>query len=492
MHARLLALLALGSLGCAAVPSVAAPPARPMAAAASAAPAKPSVEDVRVTLEPDGAAGVLRVEIATARPAGRWTLPSGASEVTETREALRYTVTPQPAGACPFVVTPDEAFFCGDAVLAMPAVDSPHQIELRLQADGELHARASSSLGDGGVVRARFAELGRAAYVFGAVHHAAFDAHEGRDRAAWLGYFSFDPRWVAAEAAGVRSGIDRWLGVQRPAGDPAAALLLVSTGDTTGDVHITPRLRGALVAAGPSAVWSVRPRLELARLFVQRTLGGAVTLDAPGAASWFDHGVAHGVALAVLRDLGVVTRAEAVAEMNTWLAEEVLSPHAGTPVAALADGDEEARRLLAARGALLAVSLGDALQGRVRAIVAGRRATFFDSETERAAFESGAPVAIGVDPCLRVAQRTVHAFSLGFARVGDAIATVEPAAARAGLRVGDVVDSLEYADERSDVPVRLRVTRDGESLDLEYLPRGAAHRARALVIASREGACGYD
>jgi predicted metalloprotease with PDZ domain len=118
----------------------------------------------------------------------------------------------------------------------------------------------------------------------------------------------------------------------------------------------------------------------------------------------------------------------------------------------------------------------------------------------RAAFESGAPIPLRageLDPCVRLVPRQVHAFTLGFALARADAATIEAVdaagpAQRAGLRVGDVVEALEYAADRSDVPVRLRVSRDGQAIELEYLPRGEARRARALALAPRRGACALD
>src|SRR5262249_14978381 len=46
--------------------------------------------------------------------------------------------------------------------------------------------------------------LRRGAFLAGPGGRAEFDAPEGHDEAAWLGYTAFDPRAVAAEVAGFR------------------------------------------------------------------------------------------------------------------------------------------------------------------------------------------------------------------------------------------------------------------------------------------------
>lgn len=557
----LVVLVLSSSAACASTPSAthATLPAAPQASA-KASPAASAPNDGnewRLTWRPDPESGQLRVHIETPDvEVTRWRLPPGElSElaVTDAKgelEALaegrglrlvieraltapltiRYTVTPAWTSGCPFEVTPNRAVFCGGAALAVPEGDDgrDRSLAIRMVSDEDLYRAAASSFGLGrdAHVTASFAEVARAGFLFGDIHHARFDAPEGRDHAAWLGYFAFDPRWVAAEAAGIRTAVDRWLRIRRPDDDPTVGLLFAGVADTTQRVRIRPLHRGALIEAGPSAVWSPRARLDLARHLVQRTIGGAVSIVAPGADWWFDEGVAHGIALRVLLDVGVVTREEAAAEVSSWLAHEALSDPARASLAtltrAVGDADEgvraDARALLASRGALFALaSSGEGLQRAARQLLTLRAAqagrgveadTLFAAVGQelgaaraqglRAALEDGTPIplrASDVDPCLSMVTRRVAAFDLGFtpSLATDRVVAVDPTgpAARAGVREGDTIASLDHVDGNAQQPVALTLERGETTVRLSYLPRGPAHAARALTTASRR-ACTLD
>jgi hypothetical protein len=432
---------------------------------------------------------------------------------------------------CPFELTPDWALFCGEAVLPTPEGGSiARPLRIQLLPDGEFYRGAASSFGLAARVEARvsFAELRRAGFVFGDVHEARFIAPEGRDHAAWRGYFAFDPRWVAAEAAGARTAVDRWLGIRRPAADPSVGLLFASS-TAVPQPHITPLYRGALVQAGPSAIWSLRERIDLTRIFVQRTIGAALSLDRPGASWWFGDGVAHAVALRVLVGGGFISIEEVAVEVSQLLAVETLSPWAGSSLGQLAhaargtEGEQiAARRLLAVRGALLGLALDrasdHALQRALRqmlrrlssngasppsadelfesAAAAGASAA---SAALRTAFEQGDPIplrAADLSPCLAMVRRQVHRFELGFEQwtteLGDARVTrVDPRgpAARAGLQVDDTILRVDYAPDAPDVPVELEVRRRDGTMRLRYLPRGRSLLGRAVSVRSRSGSC---
>lgn len=553
----LLAFLCLGcSSALSAEPTVRALVPPPPMSAAGGEPATPG-DEWRVEWRPDAESGRLGVRLETTHTEiDRWRLPPGtvghivvedaggalnartegrvlrleAARAVTPPLSIRYTVAPTEASACAFEVTPNHALFCGEAALTVPEDDDGRErtVAIRMISEGGFYPSAASSfaLGESARVAASFADIARAGFLFGDIHHARFDAPEGRDHAAWLGYFSFDPRWVAAEAAGVRTAVDRWLGVRRPAGDPPVGLLFAGIADTTQRVRIRPLHRGALIQAGPSAAWSLRARLDLARLLVQRTIGGALSVDVPGADWWFDEGFAHGVALRVLLDAGVVTREEAAAEVSTWLAHEALSarPHRSLAqlAAAARDGADEgraaARALLASRGALYALaSTGDHLQRIARRLLTVRsaqpgrvvsgRALFEASSQElgesralslRAALEDGALVplrATDVHPCLAMVTQKVAAFDLGFSASPDRdrVTAVDPSgpAARAGVREGDAIAAWEHVEDDAQRPVELTLERDARTFRLAYLPRGPAREARALA-ASRHGACALD
>ena len=573
MLARRIALsLATAALsGCGAAPAalhsataaVSAAGGQPRKGAAVPPTDESAVPSWRLTLQPTAASGRLRVTIETSPLEVRhWLLPSEKVERLEAHDAdgpiglsrragaqleeaqsggrhldlepkrplhapvsLSYEIAQGRRTRCPFELTPDRAVFCGAAVLAMPDDrDGVRPIELHLVADGDFYRAAASSFGLSAVSRieASFTQLGRAGFLFGDVHTARFDAHEGRDHAAWLGYISFDPRWVAAEAAGVRTAVDRWLAIKRPQDDPTAGLLVVGVRDTSPFPTISALHRGAMIEAGPSAAWSVRARLDLTRLLVQRTVGGAITLDHLGARWWFDEGIAHAVALLVLTDMGVLTLEEAATEVSSWLAEEALSKRAGSSLDELtaiaagpAEGAFAARRLLAIRGAVLGLGLaGSSAEGLKRALrhtleqgdAAGRGSTdaFFAAaaggpQTVRSAFESGRPIPLAeptLSPCLALVVRRIHRFELGFTSRSDSkgearVDTVDPSgpAARAGVREGDTIVSLEHVPDRSDLPAYLDLRRHDGTVHVRYLPRGPSRLGRALTVASRAGVC---
>lgn len=510
MMVRLLMLaLLLSCLGCGRIAPVAvavdAAPSTRLRAASVRADVAPSAP--RITITPEAETGHIHVRIEGFADAD-WTPPSPPEAVVDWRKehgALTYAVIPGGASPCPFAVSPDRASFCGAAVLATPTeTETLRDLTIVLRGSDGFYPHAASSFGVGHTasVHASFAQLHRAGFLLGDVHHATFDAPEGRDHAAWLGYFSFDPRWVAAEAAGVRTAVDRWLGVRRPPDDPTVGLLFTSIADTGQRVDIRPLHRGALLEAGPSAPWSFRARIDLARLLVQRTLGGAVSVTDLGAERWFDEGVAHAVALRVLVAIGVATPDDVAAEVSAWLAEEVLSPHAGSSLDTLAAlPDTDARRLLAVRGALLATSLGpEALHATVRGLLAKPGNTSFfavaaeakaNVEAAHAALLRGTPIpldAANVSACVGLVRRSVYAFSLGFTHDDGEVIAVDAGspAERAGVRAGDTIRSLTFEEGRSDIAVEIAL---GDDATRRFLPRGLSRPARALVVTSRDGAC---
>ncbi|MCA9622802.1 MAG: hypothetical protein KC731_27475 [Myxococcales bacterium] len=464
-----------------------------------------------VTLTPSARGGHVVVTMRGLPRGACWTLPHGARRngAVEPRcslAALAYEVAPSPDAPCPFEVTPDHAVFCGDAVLARPDDDQPRLLHLALRGEEGFHAGAASSFGlaQDLELTATPSDLAQAGFLFGDLHHARFDAPEGRDHAAWRGYFAFDPRWIAAEAAGLRTAVDQWLGIRRPSEDPPVGLLLSSRADPSPVVQLHPLFRGALLTASPSSAWDLSARLTLTSHWVRRTLGGSLRLALTGARWWLDEGVARAVALTVLQRLALATPEEVAGEVNGWLGATALSPHRGLSLEALSrlaeedvEAGAEARRLLVARGALLGLSYGGegarALQRELRRLVAdlaAGRAPALAVDRERPdlweAFVSGAPLvprASDVDPCLQPTRLRYHRFDLGWARAGDRVATVDPRgpAARAGVEAEDRIVTLDYAEGDSGSPVSMRVRRGEREVALRYLPRGKAALSPALA-----------
>lgn len=446
---------------------------------------------------------------------------------------LSYVVAPKVDAAssdvCRFVIEPDRASFCGEQVLALPSMGSGRtSTRLRLVADGTFLADAASSFGlaDDLETAASAIELSSAMFVFGNLTTAEMRAPEGRDHAAALGYVSFDPRWVAAEAAGFRTAIDKWLHVARPADDPSVGVLILAGRHPERPISLRRRARGLALSADVSADFTSGARIRVAQIFAQRTVGGSLWLgDRSGADEarglWFSEGVSRAVALFALHELGAIDDAELAADINSFLAEGALSGDEMRGVEELAararSNDpferEAAIRALMARGVLVAVDLGpDALRKVLRAVIEDARSrragevsreAFLAAVREAAGERKAARISRSLDegrvaiersalgPCLELVERPVAPFELGFVLAGKEkelrIEALVPgsAAARAGLRESDVVQAIEYRPDRSDVPVDVTVSRGGARRELRFLPAGASKPGRAFVRAKR-------
>lgn len=556
--------LLFGLVGCTPVALSVAPARAGVAASPTRAEEAVAAEraSTQVMVQPDPRHELIVVRVTVDRPIHDWMLPDRPLHqltVTDARGVVAPTLegrrlhldvaratlpltlsyslqasassSPSSSAACPFALDPDRAHFCGAAVLPMPADEAIAQertsVLLELQRDRELHRDAATSLGPiepSGAAMGRqtatlsFEQLAHTAFVFGALGQARFSATEGRDHGTWLGYFGFDPRWVCAEAAGVRTMVDQWLGVTRPADDPSVAMVLLQ-GGAGREVEVQPLHHGLLIVSQVSATWTARARLEVTRRFVQRTLG-SVRIDARDGEDslWFDEGVAHAAALSILQGAGILTRGEVAAEVSSLLAEEALSPVSGMGLVELGratkdpDKGAAARRLLAVRGALLALASDAApsLQGALRSIVDLARqsgghitqeevlARLSPPSSARKPGSSAAdalsngqeiPLQEGdIDRCIRIENRQLVAYEPGFELRTEADGSrtiqhvsVDSAAARAGLRPGQLVVSLDEGARRADAPVRIEVRQETGTKMLEYLPRGTPRRGRAAL-----------
>jgi hypothetical protein len=106
-----------------------------------------------------------------------------------------------------------------------------------------------------------------------------------------------------------------------------------------------------------------------------------------------------------------------------------------------------------------------------------------------AAVVRGAPIALpptALGPCFRAGTGEYVAFDAGFdleatrmSEDGKAVGVrADGPAARAGLKDGDVIESMHARDGDASVPVKLVVTRGGAKVPLTYLPRGASGRGQ--------------
>lgn len=409
--------------------------------------------------------------------------------------------------------------------LVLPRGDEPLDVVLELSAAGASDARAASSFGVGArrEVLARPSELRAATYLVGPLGHASFHEADGDDEAAWLGYFGFDARWVAAEVAGLRSAADAFVGVRGARGP--STLLLVAERRTPGTYAFRAGPRGVVGSLAVGAGLSAPARLRVGQLLVARHLGRAWlgSRDDEARGYFWTEGVSRTIARELAFEMGAIDHAERAAEVAAMLAVESLSPYAGATGDALArrGSEREAVELAVARGALVATSL----EGHLRAHSKGKsglrelvRATLAlasaDKSLEvklstwlalvaeqageqaaaevRAALERGAPVALSPDalgPCYRVERGKLEPFELGLTVAGEPARVTRvlagSRAARAGAREGDLVSLFTYDEGRSDVEATLVVVRDGAKVSLRFRPAGPAREGRVVRRVAR-------
>jgi hypothetical protein len=382
---------------------------------------------------------------------------------------------------------------------------------------------------------------GYAVMVDGDLGTAKFHTTEGDDFASWSGYTAFDPRWAFAETAGVRAGMDRYLGV-RPAG--RHAIVMVSDRRRELPFAMVPRAGGLWISADIEAPWDATPLLRVSQHFAQRMIGGALWMGMRGGprepSGWFwSEGVSRVAGRETLYTLGLLSFDDLAADLNAALAEATLSKlrtaNLDALVTAANAGEEsalDARRMLAARGILWASGvdarardaskgqkdLRDTLRDILTEAATSRRDTWSVEELaafveakwgapERAAFDraimKGGPPEQDVPPvaagtCHELLRRKLSRFELGFtwtpppkptdpnAPPVTSLGTVSTvttgsAAERAGVRVGDVITSMKHTPGRGDVLATLELAREGKTLKVSYAPHGEEREGPMFV-----------
>jgi hypothetical protein len=419
---------------------------------------------------------------------------------------VRYSVRIAPAPDGP-TIEPVELRVAGEDVLALPDVDgeAPAALEIHVRTGGATIASASSfGLGVDVTTKGRASDLRNAYYVSGDVGTAAFHTSYGDDIAAWIGNTVFDPRWVSAEVAGVRTSVDTY--VARDFSPDAAPVVLVMTSARASEppIRVTPRTRGLHVTVDRRASWGAAARLLVATAFVQRYVGGFLWVGsrAEEASGWFfSDGFSRAIARDVLVEAGIFDPADRAAELNALLAATVFA--------------EKDREIATARGALVATALDRAMraashgQGSLRSFVRGllaeaaegKRDTlpladFMQKVTESAGdgfareaasvLQRGAEIALPGDlagVCYRLVRRTLVPFELGFTTSAGEEMTILSVkkgsrAEAAGIRMGDVVTKLAYDEGKASVPVVLTIRRGDRDVAIRFQPSGAAKPGR--------------
>ncbi len=556
---RLVGLVPLAAFACGG--AVAVPPTtHSPAAVASASPPdpalghgasltvhlRPSVEasaSVHVVIDAHAESGALRswsrraataashVHVTDAR--GPLELQPTSTRVSLSRDAvgdvhLEYDVASSGDAAAVLVLS-DRFAGAGEDLLLLPDGLDAVPVATTVTFDGEaIHAaKMASCLGIGATRSAtrvgRFLRLCN--FVAGSLGTAVFDAAEGHDEAAWLGYTAFDPRAVAGELAQVRTELGDFF---RTGHDGPMTYLLFAEARSTGDFRASARAESVFVRLGPSEAWGAPLRIAVTQQLMHAWIGGVLWVGPTDPAHeaesvWFVDGVARFLTTRLLRTYSLLEPSEVTDEVMAEAAEQATSPfHGESNVAVAAHVDRPgARADLVARGALYA-ALVDArirhatkskrsLETIVRELYAQASATGKafpvstwvttlqadlgdDAARLQQTFESGAEITLPDDalgPCYRAASMRFARFDLGYdadaTSAHHAVTRLEPGgpAARAGVHEGDAVEGADFRDGRADVPVKLVVVRDGKRVAIEYLPRGAERAGQGWTRIAR-------
>ena len=408
----------------------------------------------------------------------------------------------------------------GESLVALPSAieDTPMPFALRIDADA-LHGVSASSLGVGAVKRTPLQPraLRYASFIAGSLGAMVIDdPAAGHDEGAWLGYTAFDARPVVAEIAQTRTAIRESL---KSRDESPWTYLFVSQTRPIGSFSTTPRSASVLVQVGPSEPWTAPLRMSVAQQIARRWIGGVtrVATDAGHEPEgwWFSEGVGRYFVTRVLSHAGLLAPDDVRDAIAGELSVLATSPHrakSNAELAAIAAKDDVARATLMARGALYALHESAAIRARtkgdhgIEAVLAAlvlraeddKLRTFTAAEWTAAlakddpdaarAFDAlvvkGEPAVLqagALGPCFRAGTGDYVAYDPGFdveatraskeARVAGVRA--DGPGAKAGLREGDVLVSMNTRDGDASVPVKIVVTRGTAEVSITYAPKGA-------------------
>ncbi len=414
----------------------------------------------------------------------------------------------------------------GESLVALPLgaeqVETQKNTLIRIEGEALRAPGAASSIGVGAARRTTLApwSLRALSFMAGSLGVEVIDdPAAGHDEGAWLGYTAFDPRPTVAEIAQIRSSLRELL---KSSEDPGAyTYLFVAQTRPLGSFTTTQRLRSILLQVGPSEPWSAGLRLSVAQQLARRWIGGSLVVSHHEAEGWwFNEGVSRYVAMLDLAHIGLLTPDEVRDAVAGELSVLATSPHRSLDnahLAELAPKDEVARATLMARGALYALyeaavlrtkskgqhSLADVLRVLLAAAEGLKQRALpvsvwlgavgkNDPDAEKtfdALVTRGGPIALPADalgPCFRASTGEYTAFDPGFdldatrASADSRVTGVRPdgPAGKAGLKDGDVVETMQSRDGDGTVPIKLVVQRAGAKVTLSYLPRGPHGRGQ--------------
>lgn len=564
---RALALVTLLA-ACGPAPAAVTPPngaaAAPATTAAPTASATPAAEnvlpdgvDVMITLSPEASPKPLVRVTVVARPddapLAAWTsdraidlaappqaFDAGGSisvTVTPPGQPTRATLDRAPSGVTRLVyavrgdlpafpdppaiaVDPDRFEGAGEALLILPSALEGKGLRavVRIETD-EIGAAelvgAASSFGHGSRVEttARGADLREGFFLAGLLGRGTFRAPEGNDEAAWLGYTAFDPRPVFADMAGVRTSLRQIFGA--PDGDKLTFLFL-SDSRPAGSFVVTRRARSVVTRIGVQEPWTAPVRIAVAAAVVHGWIGsrlwvGPAEPSREAEAYWFTEGVTRHLARDLLFRYGLISPADAAAEVEglaSLLATEGVATLSNQELAKKPRG---AVPVLVARGALYALRVDALLRaktGKKRTLDNVLRELYQEAATKKAALPASAWVDLVVKdlgeperavfrdaielgkpfdlpdgalgPCFRRVTRTYVGFDIGFdeeaSRRGSprkltGLVRGGPAE-KVGLREGDEIVTIQVGARSPSAPVRVTIGRGDGTKTFEYRPEG--------------------
>ncbi|HEY8038671.1 MAG TPA: hypothetical protein VIF15_02715 [Polyangiaceae bacterium] len=446
-----------------------------------------------------------------------------------------------PDDALGLLVLDDRFRGAGEKLVALPAAAEDARATVLVRVDGEALRTpgAASSLGVGSARRTTLPPraLRHASFLAGSLGAQVIDdPAAGHDEGSWLGYTAFDPRPTVAELALVRTSLRELL---KSYAETPWTYLFVSQTRPIGSFTTTPRALSVLVQVGPAEPWSAGLRLsvtqQLARLWIGAELHvtGEAGHEAEGA--WFAEGVSRYVATLVLSRLGLLPPDEVKNAVAGELSVLATSPHkalGNARLAELAQKDDVARATLMARGALYALRESVAIRARskgergLEAVLVGlvkkaedakqgamTTAAWLDAvgkedpdaaKTFDALVVRGEPVelpASALGPCFRAGRGEYVAWDPGFdveatrmSKEGKVVGVRSGGPAdRAGVKEGDVVESMHAREGDADVQVKMVVVRAGAKVTVAYLPRGARGKGQTwtrVMGRLEDGKCG--
>jgi len=396
----------------------------------------------------------------------------------------------------------------GERILALPIAFDPQRVEATvvIDADAKDIPMSASSLGVGGsrirhVARITGAELRRSAFFAGGGGHAKFDAPEGHDEAAWLGWTAFDPRAVSAEIAGFRGLLHDYF---KATEQEPATMLFVADERARGRFRIMRRTGGILVNVGGKDPYDAPLRLAVGHELAHAWIGDRLWVG-PNDAYWFQEGFARWVSREQLARAGLLSSDEHAAEVNRLLG-----------VVTTAKNGKRMLSVDVARGALFATVLDARIRERskgTRSLDDLLRALLHSSDAMRvklavedflieAVKEGGDAVRADFDDVVVNGKRTSlpndamggcfeprdanyevlePGFDVVASRAEKKMRGVDPKgpAAKAGLRDGETVSSVDDPVDGAE-PMKVDVEREGKTVTIAFKPSGGTKRGQAF------------